>query len=149
VVGSFAHLFTYKFAADADGVLDFTLQSFFSGRELDVGNWVFGAVDLSHPEHNVVDQTFGYNGGNSLQISDSLSLQAGDTYELVLRAFGSTFDNGQVPGFSDAHESGVFNWSITSESAAVPEPEAWALMLLGLGSTGAMLRAHRRRTATA
>jgi hypothetical protein len=42
--------------------------------------------------------------------------------------------NGSNPGLSDIHFTGA---------AAVPEPAAWALMILGFGAAGALLR-HRR-----
>ncbi|MGZ3375793.1 MAG: PEPxxWA-CTERM sorting domain-containing protein, partial [Phenylobacterium sp.] len=32
---------------------------------------------------------------------------------------------------------------------AVPEPASWALMIMGFGAAGAMLRSKRRQTATA
>lgn len=36
-----------------------------------------------------------------------------------------------------------------ADPAAVPEPTTWALMILGLGGAGGVLRQHRRRAATA
>lgn len=39
--------------------------------------------------------------------------------------------------------------TIAIQDASVPEPAAWSLMILGFGSAGAMLRAHRRRLAAA
>ena len=144
VVGAFGSTFEYDFVADSDGELDFTLQTFFSGREPDVGNWLVGAVDQFHPENIVLVTIDGYGSANTLQRTGSLALTAGHSYVFVLRNSGSTFGNGQVPGFSDAHESGILNWSITSNAVGVPEPAAWIVMLLGFGLTGALLRARRR-----
>ena len=35
----------------------------------------------------------------------------------------------------------------TTVAAAVPEPSAWALMLMGFGALGGALRSHRRHFA--
>jgi len=39
--------------------------------------------------------------------------------------------------------SGIDNWSATINPAAVPEPATWAMLLLGFGSMGAILRRRR------
>jgi len=45
--------------------------------------------------------------------------------------------------------SGSNSFEIASISAAVPEPATWAMMLLGLGSLGAVLRNRRKPVAVA
>jgi hypothetical protein len=48
-------------------------------------------------------------------------------------------------GGSYSNDSTGFNFTLTS--AAVPEPSAWALMILGFGGAGAALRGRSRRAA--
>ena len=54
----------------------------------------------------------------------------------------ASFDIEVDPGVSYTSESGVL-----LTSAAVPEPSAWATMILGFCGAGAMLRGARRRVA--
>lgn len=55
-------------------------------------------------------------------------------------ASGATIASGYTrAGFSDSY------WLAGSGSVGVPEPAAWALMLLGFGVSGAALRGQRRR----
>jgi hypothetical protein len=50
------------------------------------------------------------------------------------------------PGAQDEYEFAFDNLTVRTDVGAVPEPDAWALMLLGFGGLGAALR-HRRRLA--
>lgn len=67
------------------------------------------------------------------------------TYDLI---FDSRIVNnsGDVPTeiFFDSHTSGAF-----STAAAIPEPSAWAMMLVGLAGLGAALRNSKRKTTVA
>lgn len=138
--------FRYRFTADADGVLNFDLNAAFTGDEFDIGTWEIAVVDVLHPDQLELLTADGYPlGSNTLELTGSLRLTAGDFYEFDLVNGGSTL-NFPRTGFVQGEESGVLNWSITSDAAAVPEPASWALMLVGFGSAGAMLRASRRRT---
>jgi hypothetical protein len=64
------------------------------------------------------------------------------TQSFVFGAGGGTIDFVLDP-------KGNYGWDSTGVTAtvAVPEPAAWALMILGFGGVGAMLRHTRRRTA--
>jgi hypothetical protein len=70
-------------------------------------------------------------------------LAGGQTYDFDLiydsRIVGSDGNVG-TEVFFDSHTGGAF-----STAAAVPEPAAWALMLLGFGGLGAALRSSKRR----
>jgi hypothetical protein len=71
---------------------------------------------------------------------------AGDTYTLAFVATSS------VPGGLGAwnyYPGGNVTLSGGPISGAIPEPSAWALMILGFGAAGAGLRARRRLPATA
>jgi hypothetical protein len=61
-------------------------------------------------------------------------------YNLWPRSGLNTADNGQIADFAP---------NASSFLAGVPEPGGWALMLLGSGALGAMLRKTRRRPAVA
>ena len=45
--------------------------------------------------------------------------------------------------------NGTFDWQLTERDAGVPEPASWALMLVGFGGMGAILRARRQRLSLA
>jgi hypothetical protein len=61
--------------------------------------------------------------------------------------YGFFFD--PVPGAYSEYSAPAYNVAIDSLTlthvAGAPEPAAWALMLMGFGSAGALLRAQRRR----
>jgi hypothetical protein len=52
-------------------------------------------------------------------------------------------------GPSDQQGNLLDNVILSSDAVVVPEPASWALMLIGFGGAGAMLRARRRRDAVA
>jgi hypothetical protein len=53
-----------------------------------------------------------------------------------------------VEGISPG-DAGSYDGHLTFSPAAVPEPASWALMILGMGSLGALLRNRRQRGALA
>ncbi|HEX5262041.1 MAG TPA: PEPxxWA-CTERM sorting domain-containing protein, partial [Phenylobacterium sp.] len=100
-------------------------------------------------------------GGNSAYFGKpDQPLQGGDNGEpfafVNFFATGTTkFDqivfkeDPQVGGYeSDNHTVGFWTTQ-TGTTIGVPEPTTWAMMILGLGGAGVMLRANRRRFATA
>jgi len=83
------------------------------------------------------------NGGSnnpdwSQPISLSMALTAGD-YEFALLGVVPAEDIGAPPLYSETY-SGIIEVS----GAAVPEPGAWALMLVGIGALGMGLRVRRQ-----
>ena len=48
-----------------------------------------------------------------------------------------------------ADDAGDFNLTISAAAAAVPEPATWALMILGFGGVGGLLRRRARQLAAA
>jgi len=58
----------------------------------------------------------------------------------------ATFDIAAAPGVTYTSEAGLLGSDITP-SGAVPEPTAWALMILGFGAVGATLRRRGLRLA--
>lgn len=51
----------------------------------------------------------------------------------------------QTLGQSATLDGASLNFNVLAASVAVPEPSAWALMLVGFGGLGAVLRARRRQ----
>lgn len=91
--------------------------------------------------------------GGDYQAGGTISLQANQTGTLYWRAALST--TAARGGVSDFSHTMTFDWELPEgvtyasksgqfmSAAAVPEPASWALMILGFGSAGAMLRARR------
>jgi hypothetical protein len=81
---------------------------------------------------------------------------SGCGYQSSLSAINSSgtfgFFFNPVPGgyaeYSTEQQGSIDTLTLT-HTAGTPEPATWALMLLGFGSAGALLRAQRRATATA
>jgi hypothetical protein len=65
----------------------------------------------------------------------------------VVPAGATTLYLATVDGYQWNNNIGAFN--VTLDESAVPEPAAWALMLVGLGSVGAGLRLNRRSAVVA
>jgi hypothetical protein len=69
------------------------------------------------------------------------AILAGQTYTIGLNGNPNiAFD--RAPGDYSGHMDGEFRWKIT-DAVVAPEPDAWALMITGLGSVGAALRRRR------
>jgi hypothetical protein len=90
-----------------------------------------------------------------------LHLDAGGEYALVAKATNDgdgvwAWGSEDAMGYSQEHTNGVaFDYGYGMQGAfevqgditAVPEPATWALMIIGFGGAGAMLRAGRRALA--
>ncbi len=78
----------------------------------------------------VKDFTLG-SGGNLFLDADK---NTGVT-NMRMYSYPYDFNQGLVTGFND------------SLAAAVPEPATWAMMIIGFGAVGSMVRTSRRRSA--
>ena len=126
-----------------------------SGRASDDGLYVLNG------DINFYNQAFGPAG----------QITAGDLFTVTLTRDASSLVNGYINGilqfsFNDVLGEAIINDSINlfiddltvpneatrgfveyvtiSNDGAVPEPAAWALMLVGFGTMGAMLRRRRQ-----
>ncbi|MDZ4371485.1 MAG: FxDxF family PEP-CTERM protein [Phenylobacterium sp.] len=124
---SFSDVFNFSMPT---GRGDFVITSTMSGGSQNIG-WTSVAFN---------GETFesGTAGWNEFQFLNGVSLTEGAGQQLVLT--GTSGGN--------ASYSGVITFMPTV-TGAVPEPGAWALMILGFGGAGAVLRRARARAAFA
>ena len=104
--------------------------------------------------------SFNYATTISVTSGNGLGSGVGATGRIVLKASTIASDNGAAsawidpfvtvdPTFGDANLYSVqFSPGVTQGGAAVPEPDTWSLMMLGVGGVGAVLRTGRRRLKT-
>ncbi|WP_068878708.1 MULTISPECIES: FxDxF family PEP-CTERM protein [unclassified Phenylobacterium] len=125
--GAFTNTFSFELP---DGIVGFTLSSigFLANSSLTVSSFTFNGVDLAFTNTPTGD------GGNTVLGADGpLPIVAGGPQVLTIAGFGGS--------------EAVYAGTATFAAGVVPEPGAWALMILGFGGTGALLR--RRRNALA
>lgn len=107
------------------GVASFTLSSTFTDDATQ-------DINFKTVQFNGVDFKIGSTGQNEFRFLNSAGLTAGGAQHLVIS--GTSGGNGSYAGVI------AFNPLTTT----VPEPAAWALMILGFGGTGAVLRRRGR-----
>ena len=83
-----------------------------------------------------------YDAGNNLLGSDTFNIAAAFTGLVTLSVSVAGIDHVEFGGVGVAGST-VYADNFTYTSGGVPEPGAWALMLLGFGGLGAMLRSRR------
>ncbi len=64
-------------------------------------------------------------------------------------ALGLDADNSKAPDFRAPIGGGDHQLPIMPESPGVPEPVTWAMLLVGLGGVGGVMRSARRKAAMA
>ena len=117
--GSFTQVFSGTLSALSGGRLDIALSTAFD-YDPSMGNLVLTVKDFALG-----------SGGNLFLDADK---NTGVT-NMRMSSYPYDFNQGLVTGFND------------SLAAAVPEPATWAMMIIGFGAVGSMVRTSRRRNA--
>jgi hypothetical protein len=126
--GSFSDVFTFTLTSlsnvDFSGFSKaFTMEMYSVGASIDLGAVSFKKFSLTTPAGTIGSSTSGHSfsfGGESL---------AAGTYSLGI--------SGKTTGFGGIYGVGL-------NTAAVPEPGEWAMMLAGLGLVGVVARRRNR-----
>ena len=146
----------------AVGQIDLALSNFAGTNSAVVSLWtdVGGALGTELGSWAVSGQPSDSTPLTSINGITGVNLTSGDSYFVQVEAGASdTFDGwslntqGYVSDFANNGFSGAQNtagaFDVLSPSAAAPEPNAWALMIVGTFGTGALLRTRRRKLAPA
>jgi hypothetical protein len=136
---------TYEFTATGDGSFDLTADVFGAGTDVfGLGEWDVKVAEGGSSAETVLLRRLDEAPRREVSASFSQALLAGHTYTVSLINFDSRGDFGVTTGSTlTGEESGTFKWGITEAAPAVPEPANWALMIMGFGGVGVMLRAKR------
>lgn len=137
--GSFTGVFGSEgIAGDANGLFsdtfDFTLPTGVSSFTVTstFTNDTTNDINFSSIRFNGLNFGIGSTGQNEFRFLNGISVTSGAPQQLIVA--GTTGGNGSYSGAI----------SFNAANAAVPEPAAWALMILGFGGTGAMLRRRQK-----
>ncbi|HWC63179.1 MAG TPA: PEPxxWA-CTERM sorting domain-containing protein, partial [Rhizomicrobium sp.] len=70
-------------------------------------------------------------------------------YELSNPTTSGDWDTFDIPGVNDGQNPKLYRLVLFDNSAVVPEPATWAMLLLGFGMAGASMRMRRRTSLAA
>ncbi|MFT3977417.1 MAG: PEPxxWA-CTERM sorting domain-containing protein [Sphingomonas bacterium] len=84
-----------------------------------------------------------YNDG---QLLGSSALLFVNEIPQFLKGFGAAVDEIRLSGSAGRFVMDDFTFDTSPLAGAVPEPASWAMMILGFGAVGGMIRARARRT---
>lgn len=102
---------------------------------------------------NLGNSNTNYNGWNTLTIAlngANWDYSVNGQVRGSVNAGGSTYlEKGILQGHNTSSTPYAIRWDNLSTPGAVPEPSTWALMIMGFGSAGAMIRSRRMTSVTA
>jgi len=88
-------------------------------------------------------------GGNDVAVAGGVAGLAGNTATSITFSFGPTTTSKSmyllVSGLADGADGGIYSGAISV--SPVPEPETWAMMLVGAGLVGFRLRSRSKKSA--
>jgi hypothetical protein len=131
----------YTFQATGDGVFQMNYNVTATGSKDGLFGWAiyFNGVsvgpDLTNPA------VFGVDPTTSGVVIEGVT--KGQFYTVALA--GNPNIAACCERFFTGEMDGAFDWQITERDSGVPEPTGWAMMLLGFGGMGALLRRGRVR----
>ena len=106
------------------------------------------SLDASRSNGSSAGQTLTVEGWRDGGLIDSSQLVLGDINSWSTFSLGGIFDEIHIQGGNNGFSPfGIDNLNWDRSGDVVPEPATWALMIVGFGSAGLMLR--RRRAAIA
>lgn len=138
--GSFSGMFGDTGVSNAPGTNSFT-DTFTFTLPAGVTSSTISSTFTSDPSNNIdftsvtldgTPFTVGSTGQNEFQFLNGLSVNGLQTLVVA----GTSGGNGSY--------SGAIDFSLAGGAGAVPEPASWALMILGFGGAGALIRKRRR-----
>lgn len=117
------------------------LQEFFNEYDLATGDYI-GGNDTTY--RNAITPA-----GALSEVSFSFNLE--EPFDYIQGDFRYVGGTRIVGGAIDFLSAGPVNYTVTISQlgAAVPEPAAWGLMILGFGAIGAAMRRSRKRVTAA
>lgn len=149
---------TRNSVGSGSGTLSFDLLGF---RTIDGQNCCTDTFSLRINGALVFQGVFSLGGGGSetWTAGPGISVSGSGNTRQISLGFNATtgantfaFDYGALQGFND-EAWGLDNVSFTAQvsdpTGAIPEPGTWALMILGFGGAGAVLRRQRQATSFA
>jgi len=109
-----------------------------SGQSYTLSFWYYQSAYLP----NGLDVT--WNGSSIFSATDEFFTGYRQVSAVVL---GSGSDALVFTAYNDLSNTLLDNVSVSALTSAVPEPATWAMMIVGFGAAGSMVRASRRRNA--
>jgi hypothetical protein len=131
----------YTFTATGDGEFQMDYSVTASGDTEGLFGWSIGFI--GGPSSGGPDlTTLQFAGDPTTSGIFTAAVTAGQTYTVFLDNNGNVSQSGEA-AFA-GQMNGDFDWQIDERNGGgVPEPAAWALMLVGFGGMGAALRRRR------
>ncbi|MBP6879056.1 MAG: PEPxxWA-CTERM sorting domain-containing protein [Phenylobacterium sp.] len=111
-----------------------------SGQSYTLSFW-YNAVGKSANGFNVT-----WNGATVFSVTNQMT---SGFQHITANVLGSGSDALVFTAYNEVYNTMLDNVSVSAVASAVPEPATWAMMIIGFGATGVMIRASRRRTVAA
>jgi len=129
-----------------DGVTDFTFQTQADAQAAAAALLAQAIVGTSFD--TAPGTTFGCIGGDSCSMLIPFGFIADGSFNSVATLNGAAVNSSGVfltasPTAFDTSTSNARVWALFSVATGVPEPSAWAMMLLGFGAIGLAVRLRR------